>query len=43
MLTNHFDYVFHYAAVVGVSRTQENPILVLNDIEGIKMSFNYLK
>lgn len=36
MLTNHFDYVFHYAAVVGVQRTQENPILVLNDIEGIK-------
>ena len=36
MLTNHFDYVFHYAAVVGVSRTQENPIKVLNDIEGIK-------
>ncbi|RPG54508.1 MAG: NAD-dependent epimerase/dehydratase family protein, partial [Flavobacteriales bacterium TMED84] len=34
MLTNHFDYVFHYAAVVGVKRTQENPIMVLNDIEG---------
>ena len=31
-----FDYVFHYAAVVGVKRTQENPIMVLNDIEGIK-------
>ena len=36
MLTNHFDYVFHYAAVVGVKRTQDNPIMVLNDIEGIK-------
>ena len=36
MLTNHFDYVFHYAALVGVKRTQENPIMVLNDIEGIK-------
>ncbi|MBL6649589.1 MAG: NAD-dependent epimerase/dehydratase family protein [Flavobacteriaceae bacterium] len=36
MLTNHFDYVFHFAAVVGVKRTQENPIMVLNDIEGIK-------
>jgi len=36
MLTNHFDYVFHYAAVVGVNRTQENPIMVLNDIDGIK-------
>lgn len=31
-----FDYVFHYAAVVGVQRTLANPILVLNDIEGIK-------
>ena len=31
-----FEYVFHYAAVVGVKRTLENPIMVLNDIEGIK-------
>jgi UDP-glucuronate decarboxylase len=31
-----FDFVFHYAAVVGVKRTLENPMLVLNDIEGIK-------
>jgi UDP-glucose 4-epimerase len=31
-----FDYVFHYAAVVGVKRTTENPIMVLNDLEGIK-------
>ena len=36
MLVNQFDYVFHYAAVVGVKRTQENPIMVLNDIEGIR-------
>ena len=36
MLVNQFDYVFHYAAVVGVHRTQENPIMVLNDIQGIK-------
>ena len=36
MLSNQFDYVFHYAAYVGVQRTQENPIRVLNDIEGIK-------
>ena len=36
MLVNHFDYVFHYAAVVGVKRTQEQPIAVLNDIEGIR-------
>lgn len=32
----NFDFVFHYAAVVGVQRTLENPIMVLNDIEGIK-------
>jgi UDP-glucuronate decarboxylase len=31
-----FDYVFHYAAVVGVQRTLKHPIWVLNDIEGIK-------
>jgi len=31
-----FDYVFHYAAVVGVQRTLSNPIKVLEDIEGIK-------
>ena len=36
MLVNQLDYVFHYAAVVGVKRTQENPIMVLNDIQGIK-------
>ena len=32
----NFDFVFHYAAVVGVKRTLENSIMVLNDIEGIK-------
>jgi len=31
-----FDYVFHYAAVVGVQRTLDNPIMVLDDIQGIK-------
>lgn len=36
MYANNFDYVFHFAAVVGVQRTQENPILVLQDIDGIK-------
>lgn len=36
MLANHFDYVFHYAAVVGVQRTQENPVKVLEDIQGIR-------
>ncbi len=33
---NGFDYVFHYAAVVGVQRTLENPIMVLDDIKGIE-------
>lgn len=36
MLNNSFDYVFHYAAVVGVKRTLDNPIMVLNDIQGFK-------
>jgi UDP-glucose 4-epimerase len=31
-----FDYVFHYAALVGVERTLQHPMLVLEDIEGIK-------
>lgn len=31
-----FDYVFHYAALVGVQRTLNNPFLVLDDIEGFK-------
>ena len=31
-----FDFVFHYAALVGVKRTIENPLLVLKDIEGIR-------
>ncbi|HEV7230472.1 MAG TPA: NAD-dependent epimerase/dehydratase family protein [Bacteroidia bacterium] len=31
-----FDYVFHYAATVGVKRTLDNPVKVLNDISGIK-------
>jgi len=31
-----FEYVFHYAAVVGVQRTLDNPIMVLNDIHGIE-------
>lgn len=36
MVGNKFDYVFHYAAVVGVERTQNNPVKVLEDIDGIK-------
>lgn len=34
--TFSFDYVFHYAAVVGVQRTLQNPIAVLDDIKGIR-------
>lgn len=36
MISHRFDYVFHYAALVGVLRTLENPIMVLDDIIGIK-------
>jgi len=43
MNTYNFDYVFHFAAVVGVLRTQENPISVLNDIEGIRNILNLSK
>jgi len=43
MLSYQFDYVFHYAAVVGVARTLENPINVLDDIDGIKNILNLSK
>jgi nucleoside-diphosphate-sugar epimerase len=36
MISHRFDYVFHYAAVVGVQRTLANPVMVLNDITGIR-------
>ncbi len=36
MTAYKFDYVFHYAAVVGVQRTLQNPVSVLQDIDGIK-------
>ncbi len=36
MTSYQFDYVFHYAAMVGVKRTLDNPVGVLNDIQGIK-------
>ena len=32
----NFEYVFHYAAVVGVQRTLQNPLMVLKDIQGIE-------
>ena len=38
-----FDYVFHYAAVVGVQRTLIDPEKVLNDIQGIKNILNLCK
>ncbi|PJB15842.1 MAG: epimerase [Flavobacteriales bacterium CG_4_9_14_3_um_filter_32_8] len=41
--TFSFDYVFHYAALVGVKRTLENPVRVLNDITGIKNILNLSK
>lgn len=36
MNSYNFDYVFHFAAVVGVLRTQEAPLSVLEDIKGIR-------
>lgn len=36
MFAYHFDYVFHYAAVVGVKRTLESPLMVLQDIKGLQ-------
>ncbi len=36
MLSYQFEYVFHYAALVGVKRTQQNPVMVLKDIEGLR-------
>ena len=37
------DYVFHYAALVGVKRTLANPVKVLNDVSGIKNILNLSK
>ncbi len=36
MLEYEFDYVFHYAAMVGVLRTQQHPLQVLADIQGFR-------
>lgn len=38
-----FDYVFHYAAVVGVLRTINHPKLVLDDIRGLENIFQLSK
>ena len=36
---HQFDYVFHYAALVGVKRTTDYPLQVLKDIDGLKNIF----
>ena len=36
MTSWRFDFVFHYAALVGVQRTLANPVMVLQDIDGIE-------
>ena len=41
--TYRFDYVFHYAAVVGVERTLSHPLWVLRDITGIENIVNLSK
>ncbi len=38
-----FNYVFHYAAVVGVKRTLANPAAVLRDLDGISNILNLCK
>lgn len=43
MLHNDFDYVFHYAATVGVQRTIDHPKLVLNDLKGLQYMFELAK
>lgn len=43
MLSYRFDYVFHYAATVGVERTQEHPVWVLQDLHGIEHILNLSK
>lgn len=39
----HFDYVFHYAALVGVQRTLKNPVLVLHDLHSIEYILSLAK
>jgi len=44
IMTSHsFDYVFHYAAMVGVKRTIQNPLGVLDDIQGIRHTMELAK
>lgn len=41
--STRFHWVFHYAAVVGVQRTLDHPVMVLEDLEGIKNILNLSK
>lgn len=43
MYSQPFDYIFHYAAVVGVKRTLDHPVHVLNDLSGIKNILTFAK
>ena len=43
MTSYRFEFVFHYAAVVGVKRTLDNPKMVLDDIDGVKNVLNLSK
>ena len=43
MTSYSFDYVFHYAALVGVARTIKNPAMVLRDIDGIRYILDLCK
>lgn len=43
MYAQAFDYVFHYAAVVGVQRTLDNPVKVLRDLTGIRNILTFAK
>lgn len=37
----YFDYIYHFAAVVGVKRTLENPHAVLEDLNGFNNIYSY--
>ena len=37
--SGNYEYIFHYAALVGVHRTINNPIGVLNDLSGLENIF----
>ena len=43
IINGNFTYIFHYAAVVGVERTINNPLLVFKDIDGMKNIFSLAK